>query len=156
LKIKNELKGKFKITDVGNIDFIIGIKFEKLKDGYLLHQKRYLDKILNKFNIDKYKPTSNMLPIINEDLRKKSFDQTKYKKAIGSLLYLAISTRPDVLFAVSKASRKSRNPNYEDWLNVIVTVGRGVETQKGENSIGLHYLYKYFVLLEIFFINYKI
>ena len=142
MKIKNELKGKFKITDVGNIDFIIGIKFEKLKDGYLLHQKRYLDKILNKFNIDKYKPTSNMLPIINEDLRKKSFDQTKYKKAIGSLLYLAISTRPDVLFAVSKASRKSRNPNYEDWLNVIVTVGRGVETQKGENSIGLHYLYK--------------
>ena len=24
----------------------------------------------------------------------------------------------------------------------IVTVGRGIETQKGENSIGLHYLYK--------------
>jgi len=71
LKIKNELKSKFKITDV---DFIIGIKFEKLKDGYLLHQKRYLDEILNKFNIDKYRPTSNTLPIINEDLRKKNFD----------------------------------------------------------------------------------
>lgn len=119
LKIKNELKSKFKITDVGNVDFIIGIKFEKLKDGYLLHQKRYLDEILSKFNIDKYRPSSNMLPIINEELRKKSFDQTKYKKAIGSLLYLAISTRPDILFAVSKASRRSRDPNYEDWLNVI-------------------------------------
>ena len=53
LKIKNELKSKFKITDVGNVGFIIGIKFEKLKDEYLLHQKRYLDEILNKFNIDK-------------------------------------------------------------------------------------------------------
>jgi len=110
MKIKNELKNKFKITDVGNVDFIIGIKFEKSKDWYLLHQKGYLDKILSKFNIDKYKPTSNMLPIINEDLRKR-FDQTKYKKAIGNLLYLAISTRPDILFAVNKASRRSRNPN---------------------------------------------
>jgi len=32
MKIKNELKNKFKITDVGNVDFIIGIKFEKSKD----------------------------------------------------------------------------------------------------------------------------
>ena len=34
-------------------------------------------------------------------------------------MYLAISTRPDILFSVSKASRKNNNPNLEDWINVI-------------------------------------
>jgi len=40
-------------------------------------------------------------------------------KAIGCLLYLAGCTRPDILFAVNKASRRTSNPNLEDWINVI-------------------------------------
>jgi len=43
-----------------------------------------------------------MIPINNKKLKKKSFNPTKYKQAIGNLLYLAI------------ASRKNQNPNYED------------------------------------------
>ena len=34
-------------------------------------------------------------------------------------MYLVICTRPDILFAVSKASRKSQDPTYEDWFNVL-------------------------------------
>lgn len=32
---------------------------------------------------------------------------------------MAICTRPDILFAVSRASRNSNNPNYEDWESVL-------------------------------------
>ena len=35
------------------------------------------------------------------------------------MLYIAISTRPDILFAVTKSARKSNNPNKEDWVNLI-------------------------------------
>jgi len=35
-------------------------QFKKEKDGYLLHQHNYLENILVKFNIDKYKIASNM------------------------------------------------------------------------------------------------
>jgi len=47
------------------------------------------------------------------------FNLTKYQQAVGSLLYLAICTRPDILFSFSKASRKSENPTFEDWMNVL-------------------------------------
>jgi len=30
-----------------------------------------------------------------------------------------MSTRPDILFATSKASRKNKDPTYEDWINVL-------------------------------------
>ena len=70
-------------------------------------------------NINKYNPTSNTIPIESTDLSSRKFNVTKYKQDIGSLLYLAISTRPDILFSVSKASKKSDNPTYEDWYKVL-------------------------------------
>jgi len=58
-----------------------------------------------------------MIPVENEE--KKKFSSIRYRKAIGSLLYLAICTRPDILSALRKATRKSRDPTYEDWFNVL-------------------------------------
>jgi len=61
----------------------------------------------------------NMIPIENENLKKLKVVNTIYRSAIGNLLYLAICTRPDIIYSVSKAARKSKNPNMEDWYNVI-------------------------------------
>jgi len=33
-------------------------------------------------------------------------------------MYLGLCTRPDILFTVIKAYRKSKNPTYEDWFNL--------------------------------------
>ena len=60
-----------------------------------------------------------MIPTENEDLKKLKVDNTIYRSAIGNLLYLAICTRLDIIYPVSKAARKSKNPNMEDWHNVI-------------------------------------
>ena len=119
IQTKSLINKNFEATDVGEVDFIIGIKFVKCKDGYIIHQRKYLDEILNKFDINKYNPTSKTIPTESNELRSRKFIVTKYKQAIESLLYLAISTRPDILFSVSKASRRSDNPTYEDWYNVL-------------------------------------
>ena len=45
------LKEKYTITDVGDANFIIGIKIDRIGNGYLLHQERYLMDILDKFGL---------------------------------------------------------------------------------------------------------
>ena len=65
------------------------------------------------------KPIKSPKPVEDKKLRKIPCDETTYRRAIGNRLYLAICTRPDLLFSVSKASRRSKNPNMEDWENII-------------------------------------
>jgi len=47
------------------------------------------------------------------------FDKTKYKSAIGVLIYLSKCTRPDIAFSVNKVARKSENPTISDWKAVV-------------------------------------
>ena len=133
--VKSEIKNIFDLSDIGPVDFIIGIKFIKTKYGYIMHQLQYLNKILEKFKIEEYNQISSLTYIQDEELRKRSFDPKKYMQAVGSLLYLAMGTRPDILFATSKASRKNRNPTYEDWINVI----KIFRYLKGTKYYGLSY-----------------
>jgi hypothetical protein len=42
-------------------------------------------------------------------------DQLRYSQIIGSLMYLASATRPDIAYAVSNLSRFVSNPGSEHW-----------------------------------------
>ena len=41
-----------------------------------------------------------------------------YREAIGSLMHLAVNTRPDILFAVTKLSQYNVNPGRQHWDQV--------------------------------------
>lgn len=56
-----------------------------------------------------------------------------YREAIGSLLYLAGSTRPDIAFAVNLLSRHQINPTESEWK----MVARIFRYLKGTKSLGL-------------------
>jgi len=75
---KNKIKNRFKIKEIGNVDFVIGIKFIKYKNGYILNQNRYLVDLLEKYNILDLPPLRNMKPVENEKLRKHEIDETVY------------------------------------------------------------------------------
>ena len=138
--VKKSIKEKFNIKDIGDVEFVIGIKFEKVKNGYILHQSRYVKDILNKYKINKLTPLRNFIPKENENLRKTKFNETTYRSAIGNLLYLAICTRPDILFGVTRASRKARQPTLEDWENMLKIfiylrgyINYGIKVEKNMN-----------------------
>jgi hypothetical protein len=42
-------------------------------------------------------------------------DQLRYSQIVGSLMYLASATRPDISFAMSKLSRFMSNPGIDLW-----------------------------------------
>lgn len=52
---------------------------------------------------------------------KEEMEQMKsvpYQEAIGCLMYLACSTRPDIQFSVNKLSQFSSNPGQTHWTAV--------------------------------------
>ena len=59
----------------------------------------------------------------------------RYSQIIGSLMYLASATRPDISFAVSKLSRFVSNPGDEHWK----ALERVMCYLKGTTSYGIHY-----------------
>ena len=60
-------------------------------------------------------------------------DQRQYQSAIGSLLYLAIATRPDIAFAVSNAAKFSAQPAKQHWT----AVKRILRYLRGTVNLGL-------------------
>jgi len=118
LDVKDQIKNIYKIKDIGEVDFVIGIKFEKQKNGYILHQKGYIKELIERYNLLNTKPIRNLKPVNEIKNRCKAFNKTSYRSAIGNLLYLAVCTRPDIIFSEVRASRKSKNPTIEDWHNV--------------------------------------
>jgi hypothetical protein len=71
-----------------------------------------VEKILNRFGYKDRKSsrTPNDPSLILRKKKRIGRDQLRYLQMIGSLMYLASATRPDISFAVSKLSRFISNP----------------------------------------------
>jgi hypothetical protein len=61
-------------------------------------------------------------------------DQLRYSQIVGSLMYLASTTRPDISFVVSKLSRYMSNPGYDHWH----ALERVLRYLRGTMSYGIH------------------
>ncbi len=64
-----------------------------------------------------------------------AFTPSRYREAVGSLLFLTNCTRPDISFAVNMACRSMSSPTPEDWMRVK----RIFRYLVGTPSHGLHY-----------------
>lgn len=95
--------------------YFLGLEINRLSDGSLfLNQASYTEKILNVFGFADSHPVSTpadyqqILEVEGEEEAKVNFP---YRQAVGSLLYLAIGTRPDISFAVGYVSRFMEHPS---------------------------------------------
>jgi hypothetical protein len=122
-EIKVYLFDKFKMRDLGEAKKFLSIEITR-SDGFIsINQRDYIDKIIQKFGIGGSKirrtplnaGTKEMVPKSEEEL---FGDINLYQQAVGSLLYLANGTRPDIAFAVGLMSRRLISPSKGDWANV--------------------------------------
>lgn len=108
--VKKELSSKFKIKDLGKAKDCLGLHINRDYDkGFItLDQRKYIDQILKQFNMSDCKsvstPMDNSIPLNSEN--DNVFDKNvPYRQLIGSLMYLAVLTRPDISFSVSFLSQ---------------------------------------------------
>ena len=62
------------------------------------------------------------LPPLPTEVEVLEADRTLYQRKIGSILYAAISTRPDIAFAAARLSRHNCRPGkiHQDAANRVV------------------------------------
>ena len=122
-KLKGELKSNFTMTDLGEMKKILSIQvIRDRKAGTLkIVQSAYIDKILVRSNMAEAKPVTTPLPknikLANIHTRAKD-PNMPYAKAIGSLMYVALQTWPDIAFTVQHLSQYTSNPAQEHWTAV--------------------------------------
>jgi hypothetical protein len=51
VKFKKCMMKEFEISDLGKISYFLGMEFTSTKEGILIHQKKYANDILKRFNM---------------------------------------------------------------------------------------------------------
>jgi hypothetical protein len=113
---RNHLKTEFEMKDLGRTKFCLGLQLEHLHTCILIHQSTYVQKILEKFNMDKAYLTRTPMVVCALEKDKDPFRPKEegeevlgpkypYLSAIGVLMYLANNTRPDIAFIVNCLAR---------------------------------------------------
>lgn len=120
-QVKCALSKFFDIDDIGECRHVLGLDINKSENSLSLKQRQYTVDILEKFQMSDCKAVSTP---INPGEKLSGcdgnpcgkcgiVDQTYYRSIIGSLMFLAVSSRPDIAFAVSMLSRFNNNPHVE-------------------------------------------
>ena len=113
----------FEMEDLGKTKYCLGLQLEHRPSGILVHQSAYIQKILEKFNMDKSYPNKTPMVVRSLEIGKDPFrprdigekmlgPEIPYLSVIGALMYLANYTRPDITFAVNILVRYSVNPTH--------------------------------------------
>jgi hypothetical protein len=115
--VKNTLKSKFEVTDLGDLHWLLGIQIKFGSKGIELSQTAYINSILSRFGLQDC--NSTILPIDQgttltrsnpEDVLK---DIKTYQSIIGPIMYLVTGTQPDLTFAISFLAQFFSAPNKQ-------------------------------------------
>jgi len=125
--VEKEIGGRFKIKSLSRPTLLLGmhITHDPLQNRIRISQTSYINSLLQKFGLDQANPvTTPMDPNVKLDdfgNNEESTDDkisTSYATLIGSLMYLAIATRPDIAFTVNRLAQFSSNPKPAHWTAV--------------------------------------
>ena len=111
-KFKGKINNCYVLTDLGPVHWLLGIKIthDHQMCTLSMSQTSYIDSILVHYTLTEAKPQKSPMILgvqLSKDQGPKTAEEvmhmckTPYQEAIGSLMYLAIVTQPDIAFAVS-------------------------------------------------------
>ena len=126
---KEKMKQKYPLSDLGAANWLLGVKITRDFEACTLSlsQSLYIDSILTRFNfIDLKSFSTPMDPSIQftKDQCLKTPEEVAgmaripYHEAIGSLIYCAVATHPDIAFPTSLLAQYMENPGRVHWEGV--------------------------------------
>ena len=151
--IKQHLNSQFKMKDLGDLHWLLDIEITRDRQQRTISfaQGAYIDTIIACFNLqdaaaisipmDPHATLSKSQCPVNpqqiEDMK-----NIPYREAVGSLMWAAVATRPDIAFAVSFLSQFMVNPGRPHWeaVKCVLKYLKGMKDRKltfGEERSGI-------------------
>ena len=118
--IAKQLMAKFTMTDSGQPEFFIGmsIDYDRAGGTMRISQRAHVERMLAKYGMHSCNPsrtpaavlrlTKPTAPATPAELR--TMKDQPYRSMVGALMYLMISGRPDIAFAVVQVARFGNDP----------------------------------------------
>lgn len=111
------------MDDMGVAEIVVGIEITRIDEfTYGLKQSKFASTILSRFDMSHAKPASTPLPssiklVKATDEQAEEFRSLRlpYRSAVGSLMYPAQCTRPDLAHAVGALSQHLERPGQAHW-----------------------------------------
>ena len=107
---------KYKITNLGTAHQFLAIEIHRDGTGVSLGQKANITTILGRFGMGQIHGFSTpmdcnlQLDLAEDRSAKELEDITDYQAVLGSIMYAALATRPDISYAVAALSRYNSRP----------------------------------------------
>ena len=133
--LKLSLDKHFKLKDLGNLKYFLGLEVAISQKGISLCQRKYALEIVHDVRMLGYKPARTPMEVnlkLSKDDGELLHDAGMYRRLIGRLLFLTI-TRPDITYSMHRLSQfmsKPRKPYLKAAYRIIQyiksTAGQGL------------------------------
>ncbi|CAI5464814.1 unnamed protein product [Closterium sp. Yama58-4] len=142
-KVQQQLMENFKCKNLGEVKYYLGMHVERDPDHrwLKLHQEKFIKELGEKYGIENERKVATPLPAefklvkAAEDEGVEAEEQQQFQSLVGSLLYTALHTRPDISFSVGQLARVVQNPSEEQ----VDAAERVVKYLNSHPSIGVQY-----------------
>jgi Reverse transcriptase (RNA-dependent DNA polymerase) len=138
---KQQIMNLFPMKDLGPIRFYLGMKVDRNRDARTIQltQTAAIDRILDEAKLTDCSPCQTPMEhgLQLEGAKEPSqiLNQKAYAHLNGRLLHLAMNTRPDIAFVVSRLAQYTIQPNSQCWA----ALKRLIRYLKGTRTKGIVY-----------------
>lgn len=134
---KTSLHHTFKLNDMGDVKFFLGLEVARSPKGICVNQRGYVLQLLVDVGYLATKQVSTPMEVnlkLSRDVGDAVADPALYRRLVGKLLYLTI-TRPDIAYSVNRLSQFMSDPR-EPHLKAVYRVLQYLKSLPGH---GLFY-----------------
>jgi hypothetical protein len=135
--VKEVLQEEFKMKDLGELRYFLGVELDRKDNEMTLTQHKYTIDILNKAGMSQCKPI-NTPSVLNSKLRaldgSDAYPNPRfYRSIVGMLQYLTF-TRPDIVYAVNQVSQFMHAPT-EEHMEAVKRILRYLKATLGDGLV---------------------
>jgi hypothetical protein len=142
IQLKKDIQKHFDISDIGQASWCLGMQVQQTDIAISIDQKPYIRDLAQSYSAElrtlrgkTHVPAPTSVKLRSSTATDELTDNTAYRRLIGSLMYIAVATRPDIMHAISILSRYLTMPSKDHWragLRVLAYLSNTAD-------LGIHY-----------------